>query len=1149
MKRFFRLMLQVAVLVAFIAPFFVYVNTAQALEDPIDFSFKVTCKSEKGESFPLEGATVGLYHQINDPGGLFIPKVSGLEHTKVYTVITDNNGKQGMRFLWGKPDDNVNKLPDGKYVFLISYNDKQLGSRQDAFFARASQAWVWLYRISDFLISGLADEVELYGDGYHEWNLDSCPAGSGQKSITKIKEEMKTSLQEACNTEASWVQNQKEACIAKTDKCVDDASEENLSNPKNWELYCTNMGINEGNKTPAAGNPPAGGSGAGPSNKDKEQIKKMQDDIKNSLYEEVCQKLNTGTTKCFIDLNICVNKEEITALLMQALTKPDKYLEAKDICKAELPSPAPPAGSSEDYTLDSLQIMDVNGNPKKEFIAGDTVGFKILIKNKSDKVIENISLGYMVSGPKDSDGPGSLIVDAGQRYKAKAGVGVVDGAWITRTLPSTAKPGLYTFTGSANGKYLQETFTVTSSGTQPPPGTGTPPIPPAPGGGNQPPVGGWSRTGPGAGTGQGSKTGTTTRAYIHGYWEGDTRIREGSFDDPGADWISVGSRTNPNDGSNSACAFGFVTMTLTKVDAGKETNIPVSFAPVSEGNQVGPATESRHRNCWSYQAKLLPGMKKDGTYRFKAVFPETDSYKGSEDTIEVTYTGNTAKLKTKTEVKVQTGRTSFRLNNSTPKVALIKLLQGVTSTNVAGVSAREENGQVRIVNNPSGPDETITLIPESSIGNGSCDARNLPVIHFVVTKILRGGGVEIIDDNQNYPNCEPWILPLSRLGDLNQISRIVATASLADDPQSSYQPSQGTVVITVSDDGVAANPYVKLSSNPSPLNISSSDDRVIVIASTNKQAANPVLKVNRNGEERLLQASSSLENCKDGMGNCEYSFIIYQPNGDYEVSFINSQASDFLRFSTQNKAAGDIVSVGLLVGKGEVPLDINGGQIDLQLDGKPTTAFQLVIHYKDLIFNFSQPADWNCVYSQDGSCYEGYTKDQSTCNWVNGTCFNPVGCEYRGGPVACPQGGTATPIARPTPVSTPVPASCNSSSPDFKYNQCIACNTSQSVCQDANGNFITGKDQQDAGCSSWCNNPNPVPTPASTPPPSGPDAGAPGKDCIYWQDNKCYSGKVINQSACPSMTTITNVCASPTGGCRWGEGSKEVNCATGEVLL
>jgi len=60
MKRFFRLMLQVAVLVAFIAPFFVYVNTAQALEDPIDFSFKVTCKSEKGESFPLEGATVGM---------------------------------------------------------------------------------------------------------------------------------------------------------------------------------------------------------------------------------------------------------------------------------------------------------------------------------------------------------------------------------------------------------------------------------------------------------------------------------------------------------------------------------------------------------------------------------------------------------------------------------------------------------------------------------------------------------------------------------------------------------------------------------------------------------------------------------------------------------------------------------------------------------------------------------------------------------------------------------------------------------------------------------------------------------------------------------------------------------------------------------
>ncbi|OGE27960.1 hypothetical protein A2867_02705 [Candidatus Daviesbacteria bacterium RIFCSPHIGHO2_01_FULL_40_11] len=62
------------------------------------------------------------------------------------------------------------------------------------------------------------------------------------------------------------------------------------------------------------------------------------------------------------------------------------------------------------------------------------------------------------------------------------------------------------------------------------------------------------------------------------------------------------------------------------------------------------------------------------------------------------------------------------------------------------------------------------------------------------------------------------------------------------------------------------------------------------------------------------------------------------------------------------------------------------------------------------------PAD-NCVYSQDGQCYSGYTSDTSTCTWINDTCLNPTaGCAYSCGPlVSCPSSATVKP--------TPVPSS------------------------------------------------------------------------------------------------------------------------------
>lgn len=49
--------------------------------------------------------------------------------------------------------------------------------------------------------------------------------------------------------------------------------------------------------------------------------------------------------------------------------------------------------------------------------------------------------------------------------------------------------------------------------------------------------------------------------------------------------------------------------------------------------------------------------------------------------------------------------------------------------------------------------------------------------------------------------------------------------------------------------------------------------------------------------------------------------------------------------------------------------------------------------------------------------------------------------------------------------------------PEFKYNQCVACNLSEPVYQDSCGNYSVGENQFDQACASWC-------TP-ETPPPAG----------------------------------------------------------------
>ncbi|MBI2314478.1 hypothetical protein HYU93_00235 [Candidatus Daviesbacteria bacterium] len=657
----------------------------------------------------------------------------------------------------------------------------------------------------------------------------------------------------------------------------------------------------------------------------------------------------------------------------------------------------------------------------------------------------------------------------------------------------------------------------------------------------------------GAKDGQGkTQVSTTTLAYIHG-------VTEGSFDlDSDKTWISVGSRTLLTTNPSADCVPGSVDLKLTKIkdEKGQTLNkeITISTVPVLVGNVLGNP-DSTHRTCWSYQAKLLEGMNKAGVYQLDAFYKDnSSSYKASDDSVQVTFTTDKAKVQTNTKVKVKTGSQASRLLKSLAKVA--------------GVAAQAEGNQVRIVNDPNTSNEIITLLPESSVEGGSCDAQRLPVIRFAVTKILNSGAVETIYDNPQYPNCELWLMQVSSLGDLSQINRIEAVASLLEDSGSEFQGSQGLTVIKIGDSLVTAKPFVKLSSNPTVANIAAGDT-VTVVAATNSVVNNPIFEVTHNSQTRSVPANVS-NNCQS-QGNCEYLLEIPMADGEYIVKFASGEAADTLAFNTKSIIEEDPVSVGLLIGGAEVPLAMNGDMVDLTLDGSPTNTFLLITHFasgrerrQKVVINFASgrerrqkvvinyenlaasPAPvitsvptasfipspaaglagyfWYC----DGSAiieadFSGYKKEHTRCSDYGQQC-RPINTPGYQSDAECytPQSASAqicTPDQWEKPICT---GRCVNGQGERRARLCNAQGTG----------YARDFGEYGPECDSFCQTSN---------------EGAAGQPCIYSEaDGRCFNGTVKSQSSCGGKTSSTNACINPNGGCEYG--GSQVNCATGEAI-
>ncbi len=546
-------------------------------------------------------------------------------------------------------------------------------------------------------------------------------------------------------------------------------------------------------------------------------------------------------------------------------------------------------------------------------------------------------------------------------------------------------------------------------------------------------------------------------------------------------------------------------------------------------------------------------MNKAGVYQLDAFYKKDGPYKASDDSVQVTFTTDKAKVQTNTKVKVKTGSQASRLLKSLAKVA--------------GVAAQVEGNQVKIVNDPNTSNEIITLLPESSVEGGSCDAQRLPIVHFAVTKVLNNGSVETIYDNPQYPNCEPWLMQVSSLGDLSQINRIEAVASLLEDSGSEFQASQGLTVIKVGDNLVTAKPFVKLSSNPAAANIDAGDTATIV-ATTNSVVNNPIFEVTHNGQISSVPATSSNNNCQNNQGNCEYLLEIPMADGEYIIKFASGEAVDTLSFNTKSIIEEDPVSVGLLVGGTEVPLAMNGDMIDLTLDGSPTNTFLLITRFasgrerrQKVVINYenltASPAPaitsvptasfipspaaglagyfWYC----DGSAIievdpDGKKGEHTRCGDYGKSC-RPINTPGYQSDAECytPQSASAqicTPDQWEKPICT---GRCVNGQGERRARLCNAQGTG----------YARDFGEYGPECDSFCSE---TAAPAQSANQAN-NEGAVGQPCIYSEaDGRCFNGTIKSQSSCGGKTSSTNACINPSGGCEYG--GSQVDCTTGEAI-
>lgn len=235
---------------------------------------------------------------------------------------------------------------------------------------------------------------------------------------------------------------------------------------------------------------------------------------------------------------------------------------------------------------------------------------------------------------------------------------------------------------------------------------------------------------------------------------------------------------------------------------------------------------------------------------------------------------------------------------------IIQLKKGVAGLSVVKDAnglyiSSENNNQNALVVKPCTVDSSNSKIDDQ-------------FLNLVIRKISKDGRVDPIVFETKLPNCDSKNIPLSDLGNLNEVTRLDITAAFLPDEKSEFGSSSKNLTLALNQVNAQniSNPEYSTKIYSFPKNISTSDKNITITATTNYPVSKPVFTVtNRNQTSNLAIPNQDLSvDCQSGSGNCIYRMLIASPFAHYQIKFCDdNNQCDSLEFDGPASAVSNTI--------------------------------------------------------------------------------------------------------------------------------------------------------------------------------------------------------------------------------------------------
>lgn len=417
--------------------------------------------------------------------------------------------------------------------------------------------------------------------------------------------------------------------------------------------------------------------------------------------------------------------------------------------------------------------------------------------------------------------------------------------------------------------------------------------------------------------------------------------------------LNIGAKVFATNDQEERCLEDVIDLQLFKKDPGKKKfKVPLEFINNKIRESGKNEESSKESNIDKYPQNCMPyniALTQEGTYELIASYNPAPSepYSGSSSSV-VFVLKRTPPVKTYTRITISTKsaqtakRTTF-LSSKLKKIGLSKLF----SKNVAGISAIEENGQTKLVNDPNADTNTVFLTscttPEQTIPG----AEPITEATLNIIKVKTSGEHE--DLSKTIPNCVETEVDLG--GDIEDADYFLINSNFTPENGSPYKESSGSINVDVEGQESSDNEPVKVVS----LTVSPLDPNFMRIdAFSTGRVDTPVFTVKNGENSEEKEATIETEDCTN---NCHYTLDLYGLSGSYDVSFCAEEGlCDNTSFSLDEEvveATGGNdneptieTGIGILLPGTEDEIAVSDEGFDLDLP-EDVTVVKLIVHYNN----------------------------------------------------------------------------------------------------------------------------------------------------------------------------------------------------------